>query len=140
MQSSNVQLSCDLFILERIINKIRSKLLSKARKIANRRDNLRKCSFKRMEKSIRKFDKSSIISKFDLFKIARKQKLRCALTGRKLTNDNISPDHITPKIKGGKSVPENIQLVTIEANRAKHVMTQNDFILLCQDICKFNCK
>lgn len=135
----------DLLLLEDVIIRIRKKILYKQRV---RMNNANKCKlryeksksncFNHMMKMIRKADKSSTVTKFDLFKIARKQKLLCALTGRKLTIDNISPDHITPKIKGGQSVPKNIQLVTIEANRAKHAMNQNEFIQLCTDIVNFS--
>lgn len=133
----------DLSLLDSVISRIRNKLLTIERRKAN---NPNKCksqharnkkrTFKFLAKTIRKGDKSSIVTKFDLFKIARKQKLLCALTGRKLTIENISPDHITPKAKGGQSVPANIQLVTIESNRAKHAMNQNEFIQLCSEVVK----
>jgi len=98
----------------------------------------KKHAFEYMTKTIKKADKDSVINKLDLFKIAKKQKLKCAITGRKLTNENISPDHIVPKKLGGKSIPENIQLVTIEANRAKFMMSQTDFLQFCVDVVKFN--
>ena len=135
----------DLLLLDDVINRIRKKI---ANKLKQKQQNKTNCKNKRirskthifnhMAKSIRKGDKTSIISKFDLFNIAKKQKLICALTGRKLTLNNISPDHIIPKARGGQSIPENIQLVTIEANRAKHMMNNNDFINLCLDVINFN--
>lgn len=56
---------------------------------------------------------------FDLWKIAKKQKLICPLSGIKLTNENISLDHIIPFANGGKHIPENLQLVAIEINMMK---------------------
>ena len=51
-----------------------------------------------------------------LFKIAHSQRLICPLTGHKLTNKNISVDHIIPCSKGGLNVPQNIRLTTRDIN------------------------
>ena len=60
----------------------------------------------------------------------------CALTGRKLTNENISLDHITPVSLGGKTEISNLQFVTLGANRAKGIMSNTELLSLCQDIVK----
>lgn len=74
------------------------------------------------------------ITAFNLWKIAKKQKLICPLTGDKLINENISIDHKIPLSAGGQNIFENIQLVTWEANRAKNVMNDLDFYLLCKKV------
>ena len=76
------------------------------------------------------------ISAFDLWKILKKQRMLCALTGRKLTNENISLDHITPVSLGGKTEISNLQFVTLGANRAKGIMSNTELLSLCQDIVK----
>lgn len=90
--------------------------------------------FIRLAKAIKKRDKNSKITAKDLWLLAKKQKCKCALTGVKLTNDDISPDHIVPISKGGSSDISNIQLVIKSANLAKHTLSENEFIQLCIDI------
>lgn len=97
-------------------------------------------TFKRLAKLIKRDDKNSIVTARDLWKIAKKQKLICSISGRKLNNSNVSVDHILSKNNGGRSMPENIQLVTKEANLAKHIMPLEELILLCEDIIKYNNK
>lgn len=92
--------------------------------------------FTRMAKSILKRDKKSIITSKNLWSLAKKQKMICALTGEKLTNKNISPDHIVPLSLGGSSDISNIQLVIKDANLAKHYLSQEKFIDLCKKVIK----
>jgi len=93
---------------------------------------------KKVAKSLKNRDKLSIVTPLDVWKIVKKQKRKCALSGRKLTTENISPDHIICLINGGKSVPENIRLVTKEINVARHLMTDANFIQLCSDVVRSN--
>lgn len=67
------------------------------------------------------------ITKQDIWKIAKRQKLKCAISGIKLNNDNISLDHIRPFAKGGKNIPENIQLVHNTINLMKGTFLLEDF-------------
>ena len=94
--------------------------------------------FLRLAKAIKKRDKSSTIKAIDLFHIAKNQKLICAISGRKLTSDTISPDHIISLSNGGDSSISNIQLVHRSVNYAKHFMEEKEFILLCNDIVSFH--
>jgi 5-methylcytosine-specific restriction endonuclease McrA len=71
------------------------------------------------------------IKPFDLWKIAKKQKLKCALTGDKLTKNNVSLDHIKPKSKGGKNTIENIRLTTKDANWLKNTHSDEELLELC---------
>ena len=73
-----------------------------------------------------------------LWRVARKQKLICPLSGRKLTLDNISLDHVIPLSKGGSNAVENIRLVDRAANLAKHNLMDSDFVRLCHEIASCN--
>jgi 5-methylcytosine-specific restriction endonuclease McrA len=92
----------------------------------------------RIAYSIKRKDRTSIITGWDIWKLAKQQKLICALTGRKLSGGNVSPDHIIPLRNGGTSDISNIRLTIKEANIAKHYMSHPDFINLCVDIVKHN--
>ncbi len=94
--------------------------------------------FVRLVKSLKKKDNSSTITKFDLWRIAKKQKCLCALSGRRLTATNISPDHIIPLCLGGKTDRSNIRLTVKEVNNARHYMEDNVFIKMCEDVYKYN--
>lgn len=89
--------------------------------------------FHKLAEYLRKY-RGGNITKGDLWKICKKQRCKCALTGRPLTNENISLDHIIPISRGGENVKENLQLVTKDVNYAKHKLLDSEFILLCQDV------
>lgn len=71
---------------------------------------------------------------FDLYKIAKRQKLLCALTNEKLTVENCSVDHIIPKSKGGRNIVSNIRLVTLNVNRAKGNQLDGEFFDMCRNV------
>ena len=96
--------------------------------------------FIRIAKAIKKGDKTSLLNKFDIWKIAKRQRLICALTGRKLTYDNMSPDHIIPLSKNGTSTIENIRLVIKEVNLCRQTLTDDEFVKICMDVVKYNTK
>lgn len=96
--------------------------------------------FWRMAKALRKHDDSSLITPFELWKIAKQQKLICPISGHRLTNQNMSPDHIIHRVNGGKTIPSNIRIVTIAVNTARNSMSDNELIKLCQDIVNHNKK
>jgi 5-methylcytosine-specific restriction endonuclease McrA len=66
----------------------------------------------------------------------RENKLRCALTGRTLTPETVSLDHIVPQSAGGGNGEDNLQFVCQEANQAKGTLSQKAFIQLCRDVVK----
>lgn len=70
----------------------------------------------------------------DLWRIAHKQRLVCALTGEKLTRDNISVDHILPKSKGGKNIPSNIRLTTRDVNWFRRTMDDAELLTMCKKV------
>lgn len=57
---------------------------------------------------------------------------KCALTGRELTPDNTTLDHIVPLSAGGEHSIDNVHLVVGEVNRAKGTMGHEEFIELCR--------
>lgn len=89
--------------------------------------------FMYLAKRLRHNGKSDITGA-DLWKLAKKQKLLCSLTGRRLTRDNVSVDHICHKVNGGLNAIDNIRLVVKEANFARHTMTDDAFVKMCQDV------
>lgn len=50
------------------------------------------------------------------------------ISGRKLTKDNRTVDHIIPKSKGGKVIDENVMLATAEFNSLRGNRDIKDFI------------
>lgn len=61
---------------------------------------------------------------------------RCALTGDKLSVDNVAVDHIVPMRLGGAHTMRNVHLVTQEANRAKGGLPLRAFVKLCRKVVK----
>lgn len=70
----------------------------------------------------------------DLYELLEVQDYRCALTGRELSPDDVALDHIVPISNGGDFSLANSQLVSKSANRAKHTLSQDDFIELCKSV------
>jgi hypothetical protein len=68
---------------------------------------------------------------FDLWKIAKKQKMKCPLTGLVLTADIISADHIIPVSKGGTNLSSNIRLVHKTINHMKNHYSDQEFLKMC---------
>jgi len=61
----------------------------------------------------------------------------CALTGRPIDfnePDTYEYDHKTPTARGGDNSMDNLQIVCPEANRAKGMMTDQEFLDLCKEI------
>lgn len=76
------------------------------------------------------------ISAIDLWKMCLRQKCRCPLTGRKLTIQNMSVDHIKPLSKGGDTSVNNLRLTVKDANLAKACLSDSELLLLALDIVK----
>jgi len=69
-----------------------------------------------------------------LFNLAKKQKLKCAISGIKLTNQNISVDHKKPYADKGINSIDNIQLLDIKVNIMKSSYSEEDFLKLIETI------
>lgn len=93
---------------------------------------------KRLIKAIRKQGKvDGDIKAFDFWKLAKRQKLTCPLTGRRLSSQNVSVDHIVPLSKGGTNRIDNFRLVDKHANFARLNYTDEQFFELCRDVTNF---
>lgn len=102
--------------------------------------NYKKC-FRRMMINANKssqYKDGNKISKFDIWKIAKKQKLRCAISGLKLTLDNISLDHIKAISDGGTNTIDNLQLVDYRINLMKRELSMEVFLNWIKEIYNHN--
>lgn len=70
----------------------------------------------------------------NVLKLLEKQGTRCAMTGRELTPEIVSVDHIVPISRGGKHVIGNIQIIHVDVNRAKATMLPDEFVELCREV------
>jgi len=86
----------------------------------------------------RRYKNKQMITPRDLFNIAKKQKLVCPLSGRKLTTENISIDHIVPQSKGGTNTVDNIRLTDKVVNISKNALNDLDFIKMCKEVAEFS--
>jgi 5-methylcytosine-specific restriction endonuclease McrA len=73
----------------------------------------------------------------ELARLWKKQRGLCALTGRRLSRENAELDHKIPKSRGGGDEIDNLQWVTVEANRAKRDLTDGEFAELCGDVMRW---
>jgi 5-methylcytosine-specific restriction endonuclease McrA len=89
---------------------------------------------KQANKSVKRLNEPIKLKPFDLWKLAKRQKCKCALTGLPLTKDNISLDHIQAVSLGGNNSSENLRFVTKRVNIAKQNMTDREFFQLCQSV------
>jgi hypothetical protein len=74
------------------------------------------------------------ITKLDLYRIAKQQKLICPLTSRKLHRGNISLDHIKTVSAGGTNHPSNLRFVHHDANIARNTLPDEELYKLALDI------
>lgn len=76
----------------------------------------------------------SAIKLRSVLRLLEQQGHRCALTGRQLTPEVASLDHVVPVERGGNHCIENAQILHKEVNRAKHTMTNEEFVALCYEV------
>lgn len=74
------------------------------------------------------------VSTENVLRLLDYQECRCALTGRPLTPDLASLDHITPIRVGGEHAIENTQVLHRDVNRAKGSLTNDEFLKLCSEV------
>lgn len=75
-----------------------------------------------------------LITPQELWSLAKRQRLTCPLSGRRLTRNNISIDHIIPLSNGGDNHPSNLRFVDYHANLAKAMFSDQELVLLAADI------
>jgi len=77
---------------------------------------------------------SGRITVASVLQLVEAQGYRCAMTGRSLSPETASLDHIVPVRLGGGHVVENVQVLHKDVNRAKSTLTNDEFIRLCRDV------
>lgn len=77
------------------------------------------------------FMEADRLKPIDLWTIAKKQKLKCALSGLPLTPETVSVDHIIAVSKGGRNTPSNIRLVEHSINRMRNDSDDEEFLKRC---------
>ena len=76
----------------------------------------------------------------EIYSLLEKQQYRCALSGRTLTPETASLDHIQPLSRGGLHDLSNIWIVDHQVNAAKGSLTAEEFIQLCREVaCNDKC-
>lgn len=73
-------------------------------------------------------------STFELASLWRKQRGKCALSGRRLNRGNCHIDHIIPAIKCGPGSISNIRWLHKDVNYAKRDLDDSEFLKLCKEI------
>ena len=73
----------------------------------------------------------------NVMQLLEHQGYRCALTGRTLAPEDASLDHIVPVREGGEHVIENTQVLHRDINRAKSILSNEDFIQMCREVAAF---
>lgn len=78
--------------------------------------------------------KIETIKSRDVLDLLERQAYVCPLTGRKLTPETASLDHIVPLARGGDHAIENIWIVDCQANTAKGTLFMEEFVQLCREV------
>ncbi len=66
--------------------------------------------------------------------LLEKQGYRCAISGRQLSPESASLDHIVPLSRGGEHGIGNVWIVDHVVNTAKGTLTVEEFVSMCRDI------
>ena len=77
------------------------------------------------------------VSVGNVLRLLERQAYRCALTGRRLTPETSSIDHIVPIRCGGEHTIENAQVLHKDVNRAKGSLTSDEFIGMCREVARW---
>jgi hypothetical protein len=78
------------------------------------------------------------VSTENVLRLLEYQACRCALTGRPLTPDLASLDHIIPVGVGGEHCIDNTQILHRDVNRAKGSLTNEEFLQLCSEVVSYH--
>ena len=66
---------------------------------------------------------------------------KCYLTGRPINlnqSKSYALDHVVPRSKGGNNSIDNCEIACIEANKAKHNMSYDEFVQLCKEVVEYH--
>ena len=69
-----------------------------------------------------------------IFELIERQNYQCALSGRQLTPESASLDHIVPLSRGGQHDLSNLWIVDHQVNSAKGTLTVEEFVALCREV------
>jgi hypothetical protein len=75
-------------------------------------------------------------SAYDLARLWKKQRGRCALTGRRLDR-TAQVDHVLSRARGGGDSIENLRWLCKEANLARRELSDEEFLALCGDVMRW---
>ena len=75
-----------------------------------------------------------------IMELIERQKFRCALSGRELTPETASLDHILPLSRGGTHDISNLCVVHHHVNAAKGTMTVDEFVAMCREVAAYGDK
>ena len=78
--------------------------------------------------------KSKNITAKQIWGLVTQQEHRCAISGRELTPETASLDHIVPFSRGGEHSINNVWVVDQKVNIAKGTMTLEEFVSMCRDV------
>lgn len=79
---------------------------------------------------------ASVIKPSELREMVNNQNFMCCLSGRKLTPETASVDHIVPLARGGQHNASNLCIVDHQVNRAKGTLTRDEFVAMCVEVAK----
>lgn len=74
------------------------------------------------------------VSYKDILELLKAQDYRCALSGWPLTPETAALDHVLAISRGGPHARSNLQILHRDVNRAKHTLTNEEFVSLCRAV------
>ncbi len=69
--------------------------------------------------------------------LVHKQSFLCAISGRTLTPETASLDHIVALGRGGQHAIDNVWVVDHQVNTAKGTLSLDEFIEVCRDVVRW---
>jgi 5-methylcytosine-specific restriction endonuclease McrA len=78
--------------------------------------------------------KKPSVSPKQILALLESQQYRCALSGRELSPETASLDHVIPLSRGGVHDISNVQVLDYRVNAAKGTMTVEEFVQMCRDV------
>jgi 5-methylcytosine-specific restriction endonuclease McrA len=79
------------------------------------------------------------VSAKQILDLIKRQDYKCALSGRALTPETASIDHIVPLSRGGAHSLENIWIVDVTMNAMKGTLLVEEFVAACKDVAERHC-
>lgn len=74
------------------------------------------------------------LTRLDVLRLLERQDFKCAITGKPLTPQTASMDHIVPLSRGGSHEASNAMIVLREINSAKGSLTIQEFVEMCRAV------